>query len=247
MRIFTLAAAVIGAVCCISITAGAVPNLVKNGNFAASDYTHNNQFGTGYGGQGVHDWTGNDGYSLYMYGPTSTTKSAASQYDSGYGHGSEMLYGPSGGVAPPGGGNFVVLDGDQTAGIQAAIMQTITGLIPGLIYRLNFDWGAGQLQSRTGDTTEQLQVTFGSETKSTPVVSNPSHGFTGWMSQSLEFTAASATQVLTFLSVGTPNGLPPVATLANVSMYQVPEPMTLALLGSGLAGLVATRRRKRRG
>lgn len=254
MRIFALAAALFGALCCFGAAADASPNLVTNGNFAASSYAHNSQFGTGYGGQGVTGWTGNNGYMLYMYSKYAATKSAASQYDSGYNTGKEMLFGTLGSdgsynnhVTPPDGSkNFVVLDGDQSAGIQAAISQTIAGLIPGLIYQLNFEWAGGQLQSKTGATTEQLKVTFGSQTQSTAVVSNNSADFTGWMAASMTFTASSATQVLTFLSVGTPNGLPPVTALASISLYQVPEPMTLALFGSGLAGLVVARRRKRR-
>jgi hypothetical protein len=200
--------------------------------------------GTRWGGQIVTGWTGNNGYELVMFGATATTVSANSQYRTG----EEMLYGPSGGITVPGGGrNFVVMDGDVTSGIQASILQTINGLIKGMTYQLNFNWAAGQLQSRTGATTEQLQVTFGNQTRSTAVVNNSSGGLTDWMAESMIFTATATSQVLEFLSVGSPSGLPPVALLANVSMYQVPEPMTLMLLGSGLTGLVVARLRKRRG
>jgi hypothetical protein len=63
-------------------------NLVTNGNFDQSSFTTNNQFGTGYGGQGVTGWTGGNGYQLYFVNGTATVNSANSQYDNGYNTGS---------------------------------------------------------------------------------------------------------------------------------------------------------------
>ena len=210
-------------------------NLVTNGDFSATTFTQNNQFGTGYGGQGVTGWTGNGGYNLYFFAGTSTTVGANSQY----GGTLEKLFGPV--PNSPTGGNFVALDGD--ASLAGRISQTITGLVSGAKYELSFDWGAGQLQSRTGATTEELSVSLGGETHSTAIVSNPSQSFTGWAHQVMTFTATGSSEVLSFLSVGTPTGLPPIATLDGVSLTLVPEPAALGLLGVGLVGLVAVRRR----
>jgi hypothetical protein len=210
-------------------------NLVTNGDFSATTYTQNNQFGTGYGGQGVTGWTGNGGYNLYFFAGTATTVSANSQY----GGGLEKLYGPL--PASPTGGNFVAIDGDL--GAQGRISQSIAGLVVGQQYLLSFDWGAGQVQSRTGATTEEFSVSLGGETHTTSVVANPSASFTGWFHSTMTFTATNAIETLSFLSIGTPSGLPPIATLDGVSLTAVPEPAAFGLLGIGLLGLVAVRRR----
>jgi len=74
--------------------------------------------------------------------------------------------------------------------------------------------------------TEQWQVTLGSETLFTPVEDNVSHGFSGWLFETMGFTAASSSEPLSFLSVGTPNGVPPFALLDGVTLSQstAPEP-----------------------
>jgi len=55
----------------------------------------------------------------------------------------------------------------------------------------------------------------------------------------------SATEVLSFLAIGTPGGVPPFSLLDGVSITEVPEPTSLALLGAGL-GLVGLMTRRRR-
>jgi hypothetical protein len=74
---------------------------------------------------------------------------------------------------------------------------------------------------------------------------NPSESFTPWSQQILLFTASSTSEALTFLALGSPAGLPPIALLDGVSVTAVPEPAFLAVAGLGLVGVFAFRRRKK--
>lgn len=145
----------------------------------------------------------------------------------------------------PDGGNFVAADGDPDYNV--SFSQTITGLTPGDSYLLAFYQAAAQEVGLSGATTEYWQVTLGTETLTSTVMNNPSEGFTPWNLQDLVFQATSATEVLTFLSVGTPSGEPPIALLDGVSLEQTaPEPSGLALVCAGVLGLFAVRRHRQR-
>lgn len=214
--------------------------VVANAGFEASSYSASSQFGANYFGQGIAGWTGT-GFEIYFVGGTQTTVSAANQY-----YDPQTYFRPNVTTSPDG-GNFVMLDGDSSfqggdatiAG--STISQTISGLTPGLRYDVGFDWAASELINRTGATTERLAVTFGSDAQTTATVSVPSGGFSGWMQQSFNFMASGTSEALTFLSFGTPAGLPPVALLDGVSVVQtVPEPASWAMLGLGLAVLGGT-------
>ena len=215
-------------------------NLVTNGDFSSSTYTSNNQFGSGYGGQGVTGWTGTGGYNLYF---TSAADSVSTSANSQYGCCGERLWAATN---SPTGGAFVALDGDSS--VRGGVSQNVSGLKTGDTYALTFSWAAGQLQSRTGPTTEQLQVSLGGQTFLTSVVSNPSQGFTGWFTTTFNYTATAGSELLSFLSLGTPDGLPPIATLDGVSLtdVSVPEPMSIAMFGMGVAAMGALYIRRRR-
>ncbi len=145
----------------------------------------------------------------------------------------------------PNGGNFVAIDGDPF--FVAPLFQTINGLTPGATYVLRFYQAAGQQIGAPGDTTERWQVTFGGQTQLSDLMLNPNQDFQPWQPQTMTFVATAASQVLTFLSVGTPAGGPPVALLDGVSLIAaVPEPATWTILIASMIGFgaLAWRRRK---
>jgi hypothetical protein len=141
----------------------------------------------------------------------------------------------------PSGGNYIAADGAFEVG---PLSQQLSGLTIGASYDLNFSWAAGQQSGYDGDTTDRFQVSLGAQTFSTPIVNVPSHGFVNWMSQTFRFTADSETPLLSFLSVGTPTGLPPFALLDGVSLQAVPEPSS-CLVGALMFGGLALRRQRR--
>ena len=220
-----------------SVAHAAGGNVLTNGSFTDSAYPAgtNDQFGTGFGGQGVTGWTGNGGYNIWF--GTSPQTSANSQYSGG-----NEAFSASFNSLSPDGGAFVALDGDVTA--RGGISQNLTDLQVGKDYTLTFDWAASQLRNRHGATTEQLEVTFGGQTFSTGVLNVPDSGFSGWNQVTFHFTPTSASQTLSFLSIGTPSGLPPMAVLDGVSLT-VPEPATWAMMLIGFGGIGAMIRRRR--
>jgi hypothetical protein len=175
-------------------------------------------------------WT-SSGYNFIFAAGTADTTGAPGDF------GTLKLWGPGDGSAngltasSPDGGNYVAADGAFEVG---AITQTVNGLTVGAHYAISFYWGAAQQQGFNGATTEQWQVTFGSQQQNTVVLPIADHGFSGWQAQSFTYTATAVSQVLSFLAVGTPNGVPPFALLDGVSISQVPEPAAYGLIGIGL-------------
>ncbi len=144
----------------------------------------------------------------------------------------------------PTGGNYIAIDGDPS--FNASISQTVTGLTNGATYAISFSMGAAQQAGTTGANTEYWDVTFGSTTIRTQVISNTSKGFQPWRTQTMNFVATSTSQVLTFLAGGTPNGGPPVVLLDGITLTEVvPEPSSFLMLAAGLATLVGFKKRKR--
>ena len=150
--------------------------------------------------------------------------------------------------SPPDNSNFVAMDADPII-TPASLSQTISGLVSGELYTLSFMQAAAQFQPYNGATTEWFQVTFGSQTQTTPVLDNPNNGFTNWVQQTMTFQATSTSQVLTFLAGGTPMGEPPTDLLADVSLTPTgaPEPSTyaLVLLAIVAAGVILKWRKAR--
>ena len=147
----------------------------------------------------------------------------------------------------PDGGNFVGADGDPQ--YSAPFSQTINGLILGHTYQLSFFQAAAQQGGTSGATTERWQVTLGSDTQLSSLMTNPSGGFQPWTQQKMTFTAKSVNEVLMFLAIGTPAGLPPVSLLDGVALTESPEPsvmfLTLSVVPLLAFSAIRTRRKKR--
>jgi PEP-CTERM motif len=146
------------------------------------------------------------------------------------------VYGPFPATSPQG-GNFVESDG--SVGLAFPINQTISGLTAGQNYTVSFYQAAGQQVGAAGATTEQWQVSLGSQTQLSALMSIPQGGVFPWESQSLTFNATSSSEVLSFLAIGS-GGVPPIVFLDGVDMEaNVPEPSAFMLL-AGVGAVCAT-------
>ena len=231
----------------ISPVAHAAANLVQNGDFEQTTLTSSGQVTS----TNLTGWTTSSYTMLYLPQATvlnlglpvanpSGTSADTTGATNGAG-GNVKLWGPGDGSAnglteSPTGGNFLAADGDSGVG---PISQTVNGLTVGYTYNLTFSWAAAQQYGFNGATTEAWAVTLGSNTVSTSVVADPSHGFVPWMQASFYFKASSNSEVLSFLAAGTPAGTPPFSLLDGVSLVAAPEPATWSFMLVALAAVVA--------
>lgn len=217
----------------------------------------------------VAGWSGTGYNYVYTYvGGTSTATAGTKAGGANAGmpaqqpgqYANTYMWGPNSGGAglgpangftatPPGpkGSNFVAMDG--AANLAGAISQTINGLVNGQKYFLSFFWGAAQQESFSGPTSDSMTVSLGGSSFTTGTVALASEGFSGWMEQTVYFTATGTSEVLSFLANGTPNGEPPFALLSDIDMEVVPDFsnwMVFAVFGLACILFEIVRRRLRR-
>lgn len=246
--------------CTVVAHAGTININVVNGGFeqttysgvsAQVDYVFNNN--PAYS-QHVAGWTnntsstGNPGYNFVMSGTSTTNSNGAYGYaygDSGIVSLWGIENGKSNGIGPsPAGGNFLAMDGVYEP---STISQMLTGLTVGLNTQVSFWYAGAQQSNRTGLNTEGFTVTLGNQSQSTAMLQNDSQGFTGWQYATLNFTATSASETLSFLAKGTPSGEPPFSLLDGVTVTQIaptPEPSSFLLLGTGALSAAGFVRRR---
>ncbi len=259
MRLISLAAAAAAVVLASSASA---KEFVVNGDFeqvtlptgvSLPTGVDSFEFGDTYKyGQAVTGWTsitapgaGSGAFNVYFNSDHASAGSSPISPDTRYTSSEvQYLWGVPDGVSPDG-PHFVALDGDVNA--RGNLSQTVNGLVVGQTYTLSFDWAVSQFADRDGQTTEQMEYSLGGVTFDTDVITNPSHDFQGWMTVTQTFTATSGSELLNFLSIGTPTGLPPVALLDGVSLTGpgVPEPAIWSMMLIGFGGLGALIRRRR--
>ncbi len=131
-------------------------------------------------------------------------------------------------------GNIIGADGGYQVG---ALESSPFSVVANQQYKVSFYYAAAQ-QSGFPNQQTSAQFTVGlgtsgnlysSGTTTTPLVYEPGNSSSAWSSYSATFTAAasSSSEVLSFLSYGTPSGVPPFSLLADVTLDSVPEPSTV--------------------
>jgi hypothetical protein len=250
-------------------------NLVTNGgfetNFGAGEF--NQTLPGSPGGQNASQpgttanaWTviGTNSSFPNGYGFIFNNANSFTTTDPGVGSFSEYaapvgLWGNSADASPE--GNYFY--GVDSTFHPSALTQQINGLVDGNTYTLTFDYAAAQQFNYSGNTIDDWVVTLGGQTIATTNIDLSSHGFSGWLTETVTFTYEGTGGLLSFVNNGQggcdanfqncapidpgASGGPPFSLLDGVSLTGgAPEPSTWAMMFIGFAGLAYAGLRNRR-
>lgn len=227
--------AVAGAVV-LPIGARAATNLVLNGDFSMAvpgtgPLIVNSDVVTVYGVSNLADWSCGPGYCGNLNSVNQPT-APIGDLTNGY---TPNLHNPTG-------QNFFYEDADPV--YTASLYQTINGLVGGENYNLTFYDAFVNENVGTVGNTAGWSVSLGGQTNSTGLVGVSPTG-NDWSQVVMNFTATSASEVLTFTAVGA--GFPPFALIQDVSLTSAaPEPGAWALIIVGVGAMGCALRVRRR-
>ena len=247
-----------------ALASSAQADLITNGNFESWAYPGNSAL---LNNSDMTGWGTSSGWTFVV--PPGKAGAGFAGLDYGYegigpnfqlwtatGAGNVGNGGPDVITPSPVGGNFIASDGNYQIG---NIYQTVHGLVAGNSYTLSFYAGLAQQYLDSGANTADWKVTLGGGAAQYANFSDPSHGFSGWVQETMTFTATSATELLSFLAQGGPASDPPFLLLDGVSLNptvvtpptpvpppvsSTPLPAALFFVAPALAGVFGFSRRK---
>jgi len=225
-------------------------NLIQNGSFEQTTATTADGTGTEINNSNLTGWNvssclsncdGSNTNNVFTFlAPTNVATNGVYNANQG---GTIHFWSTPG--ASPVGGNAVTSDAATEVGL---LYQTVSGLKIGDTYTLSFYQATMQATNQAEAFSAAWEVGFGdSAPQYSTTMSNPGGASTGWMEDTMTFTADAAQEALGFFALTSGGDEPPFLLLDGVSLTDttaVPEPATYGLVIVGLAGILFARRKR---
>jgi hypothetical protein len=178
--------------------------------------------------------------TVYSPGAPGTNGTVAF-WDQGDSHYSSFWSTPG---ADPSGSMFAIASDPNH--LNAAITQSLTGLVVGDRYQVTFNQASAQQYGYSGAFTAAWQVSLGGQTGLSATMNNLSQQSTPWTTQTLDFIATSSTETLSFLSTASVGSNPPFLLLGDVGLDDIPEPASIGMTLLATALVIGAQRRRGR-